>query len=133
MQSSPDSLLFTPRLYTSEKWGTQLSLENFSSLPSYQTRTLVLSSPVSCADFESDVYEWVIEFSPKGANLFFSYNFLNFKIKFSYNSIGVWFRTCCLIGWQGNIEIPETVLRTVRLSLTLKVQPINLIPISLVF
>jgi len=27
--------------------------------------------------------------------------------------------------WQGNIEVPETVLRTVRLSLTLKVIFLN--------
>lgn len=98
VNNNPDSLLFTPRLYTAEKWSAHLTLENFSSLPAYHTRTLLLSSPVSCADFESDSYEWVIEFSPKG----------------------VWFRSCCLIVWQGNIEVPETVLRTIRLSLTLK-------------
>ncbi|KAK4008195.1 BTB/POZ domain-containing protein 17 [Daphnia magna] len=97
-QNSPDSQLFTPRLYTSEKWGTHITLENFPSLQPYHTRTLLLSSPTSCADFETDAYEWVIEFSPKG----------------------VWFRPCCLIVWQGNIEIPETVLRTVRLSVMLK-------------
>ena len=66
VNNNPDSLLFTPRLYTAEKWSAHLTLENFSSLPAYHTRTLLLSSPVSCADFESDSYEWVIEFSPKG-------------------------------------------------------------------
>lgn len=65
-QNSPDSQLFTPRLYTSEKWGTHITLENFPSLQPYHTRTLLLSSPTSCADFETDAYEWVIEFSPKG-------------------------------------------------------------------
>jgi hypothetical protein len=65
-QNNPDSQLFTPRLYTSEKWGTHITLENFPSLPAYHTRTLLLSSPASCADFETDAYEWVIEFSPKG-------------------------------------------------------------------
>lgn len=98
---SRDAQLFTPRLYTAEKWSTHLTLENFTSLPAYHTRTLLLSSPVSCADCESDTCnEWVIEFSPKG----------------------VWFRSCFLIVWQGNMEVPETVLRTVRLSLTLKVR-----------
>ena len=97
---SRDTHLFTPRLYTAEKWSTHLTLENFTSLPAYHTRTLLLSSPVSCADCEADACnEWVIEFSPKG----------------------VWFRSCALIVWQGNVEVPERVLRTVRISLTLKV------------
>lgn len=65
-QNSSDCQLFTPRLYTSEKWGTHITLENFPSLQPYHTRTLLLSSPTSCADFETDAYEWVIEFSPKG-------------------------------------------------------------------
>ena len=97
---SRDTHLFTPRLYTAEKWSTHLTLENFTSLPAYHTRTLLLSSPVSCADCEADACnEWVIEFSPKG----------------------VWFRSCALIVWQGNVEVPERVLRTVRISLSLKV------------
>ena len=104
------------------------TLENFPSLPAYHTRTLLLSSPGSCAEFESEhVYEWVIEFSPKG-------NYIlaiavcrkgSFIRTVAFYPIGVWFRSCCLIVWQGNIEVPETVLRTVRLSLTLKVIFLN--------
>ena len=67
--SHPSSFLFTPRLYTSEKWGTQLTIENFPMVQAYHTRTLLLSSPVACAEFESDVYEWVVDFSPKGLPL----------------------------------------------------------------
>lgn len=33
---------------------------------------------------------------------------------------GVWFKKFYLIVWQGTLEIPESVSKTVRLSLTLK-------------
>ena len=141
VNNNPDSLLFTPRLYTAEKWSAHLTLENFPSLPAYHTRTLLLSSPVSCADYESDSYEWVIEFSPKGMSqslsltknvyIWFEFDFKILKfvnITLDYVGVGVWFRACCLIVWQGNIEVPETVLRTVRLSLTLKVNKITFTP-----
>lgn len=36
---------------------------------------------------------------------------------------GVWFRKCFLIVWQGTVEVPESVLRTVRVSVTCKDPP----------
>lgn len=33
---------------------------------------------------------------------------------------GVWFRKFYLIVWQGTVEVPEAVLRTVRLAVTAK-------------
>ncbi|KAG8233131.1 hypothetical protein J437_LFUL010361 [Ladona fulva] len=122
-------LLFIPRLYTSDKWGALLVVEHFSLLPAYHSRTLVFSGPTSCAEHacssshhhspgssrhhlgnggsnagpysatasSSDRHcEWVVDLYPKG----------------------VWFQRCQLIVWQGTVEVPEAVLRTVRLSLT---------------
>lgn len=36
---------------------------------------------------------------------------------------GVWFKKYFLIVWQGTVEVPESVLRTVRLSITCKDPP----------
>lgn len=36
---------------------------------------------------------------------------------------GVWFRKFFLIVWQGTVEVPESVLRTVRVSVTCKDPP----------
>ncbi|XP_071444543.1 galectin-3-binding protein isoform X1 [Hetaerina americana] len=127
-------LLFTPRLYTSDRWGALLVVEHFPQLPIYHSHTLVFSGPSSCAEHacssssplhhhhspgsnrhhmgchaglnpasysatasSSDKHcEWVVDLYPKG----------------------VWFQRCQLIVWQGTVEVPEAVLRTVRLSIT---------------
>lgn len=47
--------------------------------------------------------EWVVDIYPKG----------------------VWFKKCFLIVWQGTVEMPEHVKRSVRLSLTCKEPPTN--------
>lgn len=63
--------------------------------------------------------------------LFSFYVYIFFFIKFSSglqchcNIIhfifqGVWFRKFYLIVWQGTVEVPEAVLRTVRLAVTAK-------------
>lgn len=88
---------FIPRLYTSDTYSALISVENVPSLPSYHTSTFVFSSHLSSAEYESDkIIEWMVDFYPKG----------------------VWFQKCSLIVWQGTIEVPEEILRTVRLSLT---------------
>lgn len=100
-------LLFQPRLYTSDCWSTLLTIENFSSLPSYHTSTFVFSSHSTLAEHGDNqsadhLCEWVVDLFPKG----------------------VWFKKCSLIVWQGTVEVPECVLRTVRLAITCKDPPL---------
>lgn len=102
LQTDEGRLLFTPRLYTADTWSTLLSVENFPLLPAYHTRTLVFSSRSSLAEHAGDhACEWVVDVYPKG----------------------VWFRKFYLIVWQGTVEIPESVLRTVRLSIMCRDPP----------
>lgn len=51
--------------------------------------------------FQDHAYEWVVDVYPRG----------------------VWFKKFSLIVWQGTVEVPEVVLRTVRLSLTCRDPP----------
>lgn len=97
------ALLFEPRLYTVDTCSSLLTIENFQSLPSYHTRTLVFSSHSSLAEYAGDkACEWIVDIYPKG----------------------VWFKKFFLIVWQGTVEMPEHVKRSVRLSLTCK-EPVN--------
>nr|CAD7266037.1 unnamed protein product [Timema shepardi] len=97
-------LLFTPRLYKAFSWSSLLSVENFPSLASYHSRTLVFSSHSCLAEHAGDhVCEWVVDIFPKG----------------------VWFKKFFLIVWQGTVEVPENVLKTVRLSVTCKDLPME--------
>ncbi|XP_031784091.1 BTB/POZ domain-containing protein 17 isoform X1 [Nasonia vitripennis] len=95
-------LLFEPRLYTVDTCSSLLTVENFHSLLSYHTRTLVFSSHSHLSDYAGDkTCEWVVDLYPKG----------------------VWFKKFFLIVWQGTVEMPEHVIRSVRLSLTCKEPP----------
>ncbi|XP_051157038.1 BTB/POZ domain-containing protein 17 isoform X2 [Leptopilina boulardi] len=97
-------LLFEPRLYTVDTCSSLLTIENFHSLRSYHTRTLVFSSHSYLAEYAGDqTCEWVVDIYPKG----------------------VWFKKFFLIVWQGTVEMPEHVIRSVRLSLTCKEPPAN--------
>ncbi|XP_015117580.1 BTB/POZ domain-containing protein 17 [Diachasma alloeum] len=96
------ALLFEPRLYKVDTCSSLLTIENFHSLPSYHTRTLVFSSHSFLAEYAGDrACEWVVDIYPKG----------------------VWFKKFFLIVWQGTVEMPEHVIRSVRLSLTCKEPP----------
>ncbi|KAK2580275.1 hypothetical protein KPH14_012522 [Odynerus spinipes] len=98
------ALLFEPRLYTVDTCSSLLTIENFHGLPSYHTRTLVFSSHSCLAEYAGDkACEWVVDIYPKG----------------------VWFKKFFLIVWQGTVEMPEHVKRSVRLSLTCKEPPVN--------
>ncbi|XP_069674979.1 BTB/POZ domain-containing protein 17 isoform X3 [Periplaneta americana] len=102
LQTDEGRLLFTPRLYTADTWSTLLSVENVPLLPAYHTCTLVFSSRSSLAEHAGDhACEWVVDVYPKG----------------------VWFRKFYLIVWQGTVEVPESVLRTVRLSVMCRDPP----------
>lgn len=97
MADDENRLQFIPRHYTSDSYSTGLLVDNVHSLPSYYTCTFVFSTHLSSAEHDSEkVIEWVADFYPKG----------------------VWFQKCSLIVWQGTLEVPEEILRTVRLSLT---------------
>ncbi|KAE8751315.1 hypothetical protein FOCC_FOCC001886 [Frankliniella occidentalis] len=94
--------LFTPRLYTSECWSMLLPIENYSHLPPYQLRSHVFSSHTALADHKGHkTCEWAVDIYPKG----------------------VWFQKFYSIVWQGMEEVPEVVLRTVRVSITCKEPP----------
>ncbi|XP_060821143.1 BTB/POZ domain-containing protein 17 isoform X1 [Bombus pascuorum] len=98
------ALLFEPRLYTIDTCSSLLTIENFHGLPSYHTRTLVFSSHSCLAEYAGDrACEWVVDIYPKG----------------------VWFKKFFLIVWQGTVEMPEHVKRSVRLSLTCKDPSVN--------
>ncbi|XP_047531839.1 BTB/POZ domain-containing protein 17 [Vanessa atalanta] len=90
-------MLFTPRLYTEDTWGLVLAVDNFHSLPCYHTRTFIFSTRPSIADVAADkLTEWTVDLYPKG----------------------VWFRKSMLIVWAVTYDVPEVVLRTVRISIT---------------
>lgn len=98
------ALLFEPRLYTVDTCSSLVTIENFHNLPSYHTSTLVFSSHSCLAEYVGDrACEWVVDIYPKG----------------------VWFKKFFLIVWQGTVEMPEHVKRSVRLSLTCKEPPVN--------
>jgi hypothetical protein len=139
LKSSKDknlSFLCCPRLYTNEKWSSSLVIDSYSNIPIYGSRSLVFTTPQSLFDkpcacgkehsshgdnrrksvdnlrspdssgssrkkskvcHERDD-EWVVELHPKG----------------------IWFQKCLLIRMR-NWEVPEVVIKTVRLS----VAPIN--------
>ncbi|XP_069357502.1 BTB/POZ domain-containing protein 17 [Maniola hyperantus] len=96
-QTEAGRMLFTPRLYTEDTWGTLLAVDNFHSLPCYHTRTFIFSTKPSIADVATDkLTEWTVDLYPKG----------------------VWFKKSMLIVWAGTYDVPEVVLRTVRISIT---------------
>ncbi|KAI8421237.1 hypothetical protein MSG28_008295 [Choristoneura fumiferana] len=96
-QTEAGRMLFTPRLYTEDTWGSVLGIDNFHSLPCYHTRTFIFSSKPSMGASGSDkLTEWTVDLYPKG----------------------VWFRKSMLIAWSGNFDVPEVVLRTVRIAIT---------------
>ncbi|CAH0724013.1 unnamed protein product, partial [Brenthis ino] len=96
-QTESGRMQFTPRLYTEDTWGSILAVDNFHSLQSYHTRTFIFSTRPAVADVAADrLTEWTVDLYPKG----------------------VWFRKSMLIVWAGTYDVPEVVLRTVRISIT---------------
>ncbi|CAG4946206.1 unnamed protein product [Colias eurytheme] len=96
-QTESGRMVFTPRLYTEDIWGSILGVDYFHTLPSYHTRTFIFSTRPSVADCGSDkLHEWTVDLHPKG----------------------VWFQKSMLIVWSGTYDVPEVVLRTVRISIT---------------
>ncbi|KAI5634239.1 BTB/POZ domain-containing protein [Phthorimaea operculella] len=97
-ESEGGRLLFTPRLYTEDTWGSLATVDNFHSLPSYHTRTFIFSTraTIAAASAATPALEWTLDLYPKG----------------------VWFQKSLMIVWGGTYDVPEVVLRTVRISIT---------------
>lgn len=97
-QTEAGRMLFTPRLYTEDTWGSILAVDNFHSLPCYHTRTFIFSTRPTMSDVppHDKLLEWTVDLYPKG----------------------VWFKKSLLIVWAGTYDVPEVVLRTVRISIT---------------
>lgn len=83
-------MLFTPRLYTEDTWGSVLAVDNFHSLPCYHTRTFIFSTRPSIADVAplDKMTEWTVDLYPKG----------------------VWFKKSLLIVWAGTYDVSILVL-----------------------
>lgn len=91
--------LFTPRLYTTEKFCASLTVDHFCNLRAYDCRSLLFATQKYTAEYKGDSQtEWVADVYPKG----------------------VWFQRCWTVYQPWGKEVPECVLKTVRVSLTAK-------------
>ena len=55
-----DNRIYTPRLYTTEKFCASLSVDHFYELPSYHCRSLLFSSQrLACPHLSSWVHWWI--------------------------------------------------------------------------
>lgn len=97
IQTSEGRLHTTPRLYTTETWGALLAIEDYNNFPTYAARTLLFSSPAGLSEAEAEpAMEWSVDLYPKG----------------------VWFKKLYLIAWHGTVELPESTIQSVRLSVS---------------
>lgn len=95
------ALQFTPRLYTTDIWGLSMIMSEFDKIENYQSFVAYFFSQGNLSEFQEDnnSIAWEIDFFPRGIR----YN--KAKLINIYN--------------QGNgAEIPEIILRTVRLRVT---------------
>lgn len=101
-----EARLYTPRLYTKEKFCASLSIDHFYELPFYHSRSLLFASQrhiSSAAHLDSgldiqDQLDWSVDVYPKG----------------------VFFQRCITVYLPSGKELPERVLKTVRVSITNK-------------
>lgn len=89
--------IYTPRLYTTEQFCASLSVDHFYELPNYHCRSLLFSSQKFISDHDHQL-DWSVDLYPKG----------------------VWFQRCLTVYMPPGKEVPERVLRTVRVSVTTK-------------
>ena len=62
-----DNRIYTPRLYTTEKFCASLSVDHFYELPSYHCRSLLFSSQRYNAEYQGDgQLDWSVDLYPKG-------------------------------------------------------------------
>ncbi|KAG4080248.1 hypothetical protein HA402_010740 [Bradysia odoriphaga] len=94
------ALQFTPRLYTSDMYGLSMQLPNFESIENYQTFAACFFSQSNLSEYQEDQnMQWNIDFYPRG-------------IKYS--------KAQMINVFNSAVEVPETILRTIRLSVTCK-------------
>lgn len=94
--SEMGALQFTPRLYSSDVWSYSMSIKDFDRIEKYQNFVAYFFSQRNLAEREDDQsVTWEIEFFPRGVK----YN----KAKMVWGE-----------------DIPECILRTVRLRVTCK-------------
>ncbi len=92
-----DPRLFTPRVYTAERFCACLSIEHFHNLQSYHCRSLVFTAQKHTQEsMGEDHSEWNVDVYPKG----------------------VWFQKCLTVYQPSGLEVPERVLKTVRVSIS---------------
>ena len=94
-----DPRFFTPRLYTIEKYCASISVDHFHNLQYYHCRSLVFSTQRSTQEksLETDeALDWVVDVYPKG----------------------VWFQRCMTVYRPSGLELPERILKTVRVAIS---------------
>jgi hypothetical protein len=92
LQNCPknDARLFTPRLYTTEKFCASLSVDHLYELPPYHCRSLLFASQKSIpAHLGDDQLEWAVDVYPKG----------------------VWFQRCLTVYMPPGKEVKKLVLK----------------------
>jgi hypothetical protein len=107
---SLDSRLFTPRLYTTEKFCAALTVNHYFNLQSYTVRSLLFSTASSIAANVShsetggqpneETYDWTVDCFPKG----------------------VWIQKCLTVYKPSGVEVPGRVLRTVRVAISTRAE-----------
>jgi len=88
--------LFTPRLYYTAKWSVTMQTL-FHRMQHYQAHTLLFTTPCSFSDSISKNHkqlEWCLDFYPKAVH----------------------FQKFQMIGWRATQEMPEEIIKTVRLA-----------------
>lgn len=96
------TLQFTPRLYTSDTYSLSMALDNFDNIEDFQTFCACFFSQSNLSEYQEDqTMQWNIDFFPRG-------------IRYSKAQL------INVFNMQAALEIPETILRTIRLSVTCK-------------
>ncbi|EAA06951.5 AGAP000791-PA [Anopheles gambiae str. PEST] len=97
--SEMGELQFTPRLYSSDLWSLEIAVDYFHRVEKYSSVASVFFTPTSFSDVDEESNGWDVEFFP----------------------LGVRYKPAQLIGIYSaatNREIPECIIRTVRLRIT---------------
>uniref|UniRef100_A0A182K4M6 BTB domain-containing protein n=1 Tax=Anopheles christyi TaxID=43041 RepID=A0A182K4M6_9DIPT len=97
--SEMGELQFTPRLYTSDLWSLEIAVDCFHKVEKYSSVASVFFTPTTFSDVDEESNGWDVEFFP----------------------LGVRYKPAQLIGIYSaatNREIPESIIRTVRLRIT---------------
>lgn len=97
-----DKMQFTPRLYTTDAWGTSMTIKDFQKIEDYQNFVAYFfgGNLAEHQDQEQQI-TWELDFFPRGIR---------------YNKA----KLISIFSFQGCMDIPEACLKTVRLRVTCK-------------